>query len=102
MALNHQNIKYKPEKVNNINPFSNPYDYKEIKFPSHKKDWKKLESNNKTIALNVLFVPHNSEKVRPAYVSKCNLDRENQVILLMIIDNKKWHYPAVTKLSALL
>ena len=34
--------------------------------------------------------------------SKCNLKRENQVILLTITDAKKWHYLAVKELSALL
>ena len=28
---------------------------------SHSKDWKKL-SNYKSIALNILYVPHNTEK----------------------------------------
>ena len=31
-----------------------------------------------------------------------NLNRENQKILLMITDGKKWHHLAVKKLSALL
>ena len=35
-------------------------------------------------------------------MSKYNLKRENQVILLMITYCKKWHYLAVKKLSALL
>ena len=64
-------------------------------FPSHKKDWKKFESNNKSIALNVSYVPYNTEEIRHAYKSKYNLKRENQVILLMITDGKKWHYLAV-------
>ena len=66
-------------------------------FPSHKKDWKKFESNNKSIALNVSYVPYNTEEIRHAYKSKYNLKRENQVILLMITDGKKWHYLAVEK-----
>ena len=66
-------------------------------FPSHKKDWKKFESNNKSIALNVSYVPYNTEEIRHAYKSKHNLKRENQVILLMITDGKKWHYFAVEK-----
>ena len=33
-------------------------------FPSHKKDWKKFELNKKSIALNVLHVPYNTEKTR--------------------------------------
>ena len=47
-------------------------------------------------------MPYNTEEVRHAYKSKYNLERENQVILLMITDGKKWHYLAVKKLSALL
>ena len=31
-----------------------------------------------------------------------NSTRENQAILLMITDGKKWHYLAVTRLSSLL
>ena len=49
------------------------YNWKEISFPSHQKDWKKFESNNKTITLNILYVPHNTEKIRHAYKSKYNL-----------------------------
>ena len=55
---------------------------------SHKKDWKKLELNNESIALNILYVPHNIKEIRHAYKSKYNLVRENQVILLMIVDGK--------------
>ena len=41
------------------------------------------------------------EEIRHAYKSKDNLNRENQVILLMITDSKKWHYLAVKRLPAL-
>ena len=44
---------------------------------------------------------YNTEKIRHAYKSKYNLTRENQVILLMITDGKKWHYLEVKRLSAL-
>ena len=83
--------------VSKIKPFIDQYNWKEIKFPSHKKDWKKFESNNKLIALNILYVPYNTEEIRHAYKSKYNLEHENQVILLMITDGKKWHYLAVKK-----
>ena len=46
-------------------------------------------------------MPRNTEKIRHAYKSKYNLNRENQVILLMITDGEKWHYLAVKSLSAL-
>ena len=85
-----------------IKPFINQYNWKEIDFPSHLKEWKKFKLNNKTIALNILFVPCNTEKIRLAYKSKHNFKRENQVILLMITDGKKWHYLAVKSLPAFL
>ena len=66
-ALHHQDVKYNPERISNIKPFINQYNLKERKFPSHKKDWKKFESNNKSIAINILYVPHNTEKIRHVY-----------------------------------
>ena len=102
VALNYQNIKNNLERITKIKTFDNQYNWKEIDFPSHKKDWKKSESNNKSIALNVLYVPYNTQKIRHAYKSKYNKEHENQVILLMITDGKKWHYLAVKKLSGLL
>ena len=68
----------------------------------HKKDWKKLELNNKSIALNILYVPYRTEKITHAYKSKYAEKRENKVTLLMITDGKKWLYLAVKILPALL
>ena len=48
------------------------------------------------------MVPHNTKQIRHAYKSKHYVKRENQVILLMITDGKKWQYLAVKCLSALL
>ena len=101
VALNHEQIKGHPERVSNIKPFIDQYNWNEIDFPSLGKDWKKIESNNKSIALNILYVPHNTEIIRHLYKSKYNLTRETQVILLMIIDGEKWYYLAVKRLSAL-
>ena len=64
------------------------------KFPALIKDWERFERNNKTIALNTLFVPHN-EKTNLAYKSKYNRKRENQVVLLMITNGEQWHYIAL-------
>ena len=101
VALNYEKIKKDPQRISKIKSFIDQYNWKEIDFPSHGKDWKKFELNNKSIALNILYVPHNTEKIRYAYKSKYNLTRENQVILLMITDGEKWHYLAVKSLSAL-
>ena len=102
VALNCEQIKKYPQKLSNIKPFIDKYNWKERTVTSYKKDWKKFELNNKSIALNILYVPYNTKEIRCAYKSKYNLKRENQVILLMIIDGKKWHYLAVRKLSAVL
>ena len=56
-ALNHQNIDYHPERISKLRPFINNYNWKDIEFPSHSKDWRKFEQNNKTIDLNILYVP---------------------------------------------
>ena len=89
VALNYGKIKNDPKRISKFKPFIDQYNWKEIDFPSHSKDWKKFESNNKSIALNILYVSHNTEKIRHAYKSKCNLTRENQIILLMITDGEK-------------
>ena len=76
IALNHQQIKKEPQKITKIKPIIDQYDWNEIDFPSKKKDWKKFELNNKSIALNILYVPYNTERIRPAYVSKHNFNRK--------------------------
>ena len=40
-------------------------------------------------------MPYNTEEIRHSYKSKHNLNRKKQIILLMITDDEKWHYPAV-------
>ena len=102
VALNYKQIKKDPQRVSKIKPVINQYNWKEINFPSYKKGWKKFDLNNKSIALNILYVPYHTKEIRHAYKSKYNLKRDNEVILLMITDGEKWHYLAVKKLSALL
>ena len=70
--------------------------------PSHKEDRKKFETNNKTNALNILYISHSSEEIKHAYISKYNSTHENQVILLLITYDEKWYYIAAKSLSALL
>ena len=102
VSLNHDKINRDPQRVSKTKPFIDQYNWKDIDFPSTDKDWKKFELNNESIALNILYVPHKTRKICLAYKSKYNFTRENQVILLMITDGKKWHYLAVKRLSALL
>ena len=101
LALNLDKIKKDSQRISKIKPFIEQYNWKEIEFPSTSKDWKKFELNNE-IALNILYVPHNTRKIHVAYKSKHNLTRENQIILLMITDGEKRHYLTVKNLSRLL
>ena len=101
LSLNLNSIDNHPERISKITPFINKYNWKDIDFPAMSKDWKKFESNNE-IALNILYVPHNTKKINIAYKSKHNLTREKQVILLMISNGEKWHYLTVKNLSGLL
>ena len=57
VALNYQNIENHPERTSNIKPFINQYNWDGIDFPTGIKDWKNFERNNKTIALNILYIP---------------------------------------------
>ena len=57
LPLNLQNIQRDHQRMSKIKLFINQYNWKDIDFPSYKKDWKKFEKNNTIIALNILFVP---------------------------------------------
>ena len=77
------------QRITKINSFINKYNCKETNFPSHKNNWKKFETNNKIIALNILYIAYNTKELKYAYISKPSSTR------------KKWHYLAVKKLYAL-
>ena len=46
----------------------NKYNWKEINYPSKIEDWKMLQKNNLTNALNILYIKE--LEVCPAYISK--------------------------------
>ena len=99
-ALNYQNINHHPERIYTLEPFIDNYNLKGIEFPSHSKDWRKFECNNKAIVLNILYVSYNSKRIKQACISKYNNERDNHVHLLMITDGDcKWHYLAVKNIS---
>ena len=86
-GLNYQNIDCHPERISKLEPFINNYNWKDIEYPSHSKDWRKCEcNNNKTIALNILYVPYDTKQIKQAYISKHNDQRDTHVNLLMITD----------------
>ena len=101
-ALNFQTIENHLERISKLKPYINKYNWKGINFPATPKDWKKFERNNKTILLNVLYIPRNTKTIGVAYRWEYNNKRKKQVILLIITNGKKSHYLAITNLSALL
>ena len=78
-ALNYEEIKWNPERVLNIKPFTNKHNWKGINCLSKTGDWKRFEKNNPAIALNVLYIKE--KEILPAYISKHNSTREKQIIL---------------------
>ena len=56
VALNYEETKWNPERISNIKPFINKYNWTEINYPSKIDDWKTFEKNNETTALNILYI----------------------------------------------
>ena len=69
LVLNLDKVNKHPQRVSKIKPFIDQYNWSDIEFPSTSKDWKKFELNNE-IALNILYVSHNTKKIHIAYKSK--------------------------------
>ena len=89
--------------TNQNNSAENINDWKDINFCSHAKDWKRFETNCKSIPFNILLIPHKKKEIRQQpQISKHNSQRPNKVILSMITSDKEWHYLAVKGLSRLL
>ena len=103
LSLNFDKITSYPERITNkIKSFINKYNWNDINFPATRKDWNRVEVNNKNVALNILYVLFNTKKIEIAYKSKYNLVRDSQIILLMISNGENWHYLAVKSLSRFL
>ena len=101
VALNQGEIKKDLHRITKNKPFINKYNFEETNFPLEKDDWKILEKNNLTTALNT----KDKEKKKFALlmfqnitqILKAKVNLENQVILLMIPNREGWQYLAVQK-----
>ena len=87
-ALTHQKIPNHPERISNLKPFINNYNWNDLEFPAGQKDYSAFEKNNSEIALNILYIPYNTEEIIPSYISKHNKIRNIQANLIMITDNE--------------
>ena len=69
-VLTYQTIQTNPERISKLKPYINKCNWEGIEFLAGPKDWIKFERNNKTIALNILFIPRNTKTIRVAYRSE--------------------------------
>ena len=61
-ALYHQQIKNNLFRISKFKPFVNNLNWNNISFPSQQQYYKTFEISNKSIALNILCIPYNTEK----------------------------------------
>ena len=83
--MNHHKIDNHPEGLSKLRPYIYDYNWRGIYFPAKSKDWKNFEKNNKSIALNILFVPDGTKDIRLAYKSEYNGKCKEKVILLIVV-----------------
>ena len=84
-ALNYQIIESNPQRISKLKPYINKYNWENINFPAGSKEWRKIEQNNDTIALNILYAEKNTKTINIVYKSKYNNNRKKQVILLIMM-----------------
>ena len=97
IALNHKEIGKNPDCMSKkLIQLISKYSWDYIDIPAAIPDYKLFVKNNEDMALNILYVPYNTEEIRPEYISSYQFTRKNQVTLLRIIDDKgTWHFLAM-------
>ena len=65
--------------MSKLKPYIDKYNWKDLKFPPDKEDWKKFEQNNKEIALNVLFYPIIKKKQNPHIYQNITASVKNEL-----------------------
>ncbi|XP_057299582.1 uncharacterized protein LOC130630197 [Hydractinia symbiolongicarpus] len=98
-ALHHEEIKYNPECISKLGSYAEVYSWQGIEFPTIIKDISKFEKNNPDIAVNVLFV---TGKTCNILRRSTHNEREKQVNLLLLTNDKKTNYITIKNLSRLL
>ena len=74
---------------------------KGLNYPSGKGDWEKSPRSNPTVALNVLY--DKKIKTHSLYISKHKILNHDNIIILLIIPNKKgWHYSAAKSIISVI
>ena len=55
-ALNHQKIPNHSERINNLKPLIDNYNWNDLEFPAGHKNYSAFEKNNSQIALNIYYI----------------------------------------------
>ena len=76
VALNYKEIKWNLEKVSNIQPFINKYNWKGINYLSKIDDWKTFGKDNPKMAVNILYIKE--KEGCTVYISKIKLNCEKK------------------------
>jgi len=99
-ALNNFQIKYNPERINNLKKFENLYNWNGLEFPMAMNKIDKFKRNNPEISVNVLS--HNERS--DIYICRKSkyCDRKHNVNLFFLCAENKNHYAAIKSLSRLL
>ena len=85
-----------PQRISNLRKFADKYYWSGVKFPMATKDINVFEMNN-NISGNVLSV-EGSE----IYICRKGNKRDREINLMLISENRRYHYTAVKSLSRLL
>ena len=107
LSLYHEQIGKNYCRIPKIKQHTNNFYWNNINFSPQEQDYKTFEMNNKSIAMNVLYVQSDTGKISHLYKSEFNKTREKQSILLILTDDEcnspqKQHYVAVKNLNSLL
>ena len=100
-ALNYEEIGKDPQRLSNLEKYSEKYNWGGLEFPVSVNKIDKFEKNNTDIAVNVLCEEESKDIIYICRKSKFN-DRFNLLNIIMIVDGKKRHYTAIKSLSKLL
>ena len=76
-ALDYQTIEKNLERISKLKHI-NKYNWKGIDFPAGPKEWINFEKNDKTIALNILYMLCNIKTINVAYRSEHNNKQKNK------------------------
>ena len=77
-SLHDHDIDSHSERISELKPYINEYNWHGLEFRAKLIDSKKSEENNSPIALNILFVPNCTKDIRLAYKSKYNCEPEKK------------------------